>query len=259
MHVIGCQFDIVWEDKQANYRRVRELLGNQTVAPSSLVVLPEMFASGFSMNVNMIAEDENGATTEFLTRLAAELRSMVVGGLVTRAEDGRGLNEAVVAGPDGSVIGRYRKMHPFSYGGESEHYAAGHSFVLVRCGQFIVALFICYDLRFPEVFRIATRAGAQALLVIANWPAAREQHWTTLLRARAIENQAYVVGVNRTGSDPKLAYSGRSLVIDPRGQIIADAGAGEGLLEADLDLESLLQYRREFPALADARPEFLGQ
>src|SRR5205085_351447 len=144
MHVVGCQCDIAWEDKEANYRHVRELLRSQSIPADSLIVLPEMFATGFSMNVNMITEDENGPTTAFLSELAAELGCTVIGGLAGRAEDGRGLNEALIASPTGSVIARYRKMHPFSYGGESEHYAAGDSFILVRCGQFIVAVFICY-------------------------------------------------------------------------------------------------------------------
>jgi len=210
------------------------------------------------MDVEEIREKDR-ESERFLIELAATHQVTIVAGIVTASRDGRGLNEALVTGADGKIVARYHKMHPFSYGGESEHFAAGDSFILVRCGQMIVAVFICYDLRFPEVFRIATRAGAHALVVIANWPAQREQHWITLLEARAIENQACVIGVNRIGSDPKLTYNGRSLVIDPRGKIIADAGNGERLLQADLDIESLAEYRREFPALADLRPEFLGQ
>ncbi len=121
-----------------------------------------------------------------------------------------------------------------------------------------MAPLVCYDLRFPEIFRRAAVQGATLLVVIANWPAPRVAHWRQLLIARAIENQAYVVGVNRAGSDPKLVYPGSSLVIDPRGAIVAELDDRPGLLTATLDLAALEEYRRQFPALADIRPEFLG-
>ncbi len=126
-------------------------------------------------------------------------------------------------------------------------------------GGFAVAPFVCYDLRFPEVFRVASRSGANLLVVIANWPAARGAHWLTLLAARAIENQAYGIGVNRCGRDPNAAYAGQSRILDPRGRVIAEAGGAVSVVEADLDLEALLTYRREFPVLADLDPRFLPE
>jgi predicted amidohydrolase len=122
----------------------------------------------------------------------------------------------------------------------------------------MVSPFICYDLRFPEIFRISTRGGAEILVVIANWPQAREMHWLALLRARAIENQCYVAGVNRVGRDPNVEYSGRSVIIDPRGEIMADAGNKQLIISTEFDLSALRDYRRQFPALTDIRPEFLG-
>jgi predicted amidohydrolase len=113
------------------------------------------------------------------------------------------------------------------------------------------APFICYDLRFPEVFRAAARRGAEIFLVIANWPDRREQHWVTLLQARAIENLAYVVGVNRSGRDPEHVYPGRSMIIDPHGKILADAGGGEAVISAEIDPAEVRNWRRDFPALAD--------
>jgi len=255
MWVAGCQLDIAWEDKAANRARVRALLDAATPEPGSLVALPEMFATGFSSNVAGIAEEVGGATETFLADEAAARGIYLIGGVVTRAPDGRGQNEAAVFGPNGREIARYRKMYPFTYGGEAEHYAPGRAPVLFRWGDWTVAPFICYDLRFPEAFRQAVRRGAQLFVVIANWPEAREAHWTTLLRARAIENQACVVGVNRCGRDPTLGYSGRSLILDGRGEILADAGTDEGVLAAALDLPELLAYRRAFPALEDIRPE----
>jgi omega-amidase len=258
MTVALCQLDIAWEDKAANHERVEALLDEARLPPGTLLVLPEMFATGFSMNVAAIAEGDERPTEGFLACLASWRGLTVVGGVVTRDECGRGRNEAIAISPERAELARYHKLHPFSYGDETRHYAAGEQIALFRWDEFTVAPFVCYDLRFPEIFRHAVLRGAEVLVVIANWPARREEHWLTLLRARAIENQAYVVGVNRCGHDPKLAYSGRSQIIGPRGEIIADAGEREGIVTATLDRDALLVWRREFPALEDLRREFLG-
>jgi len=259
MHVACCQFDIAWEDRGVNFARVRGMLAAARLPPGTLVLLPEMFASGFSMNVAGIADD--GETEAFLASCAADLGLHLLAGLVTRAADGRGLNQAVVVAPDvGGPVARYTKLHPFSFGQEMRHYARGDDlalFSLAAAPACPVCPLICYDLRFPEVFRQAALAGAKLFAVIANWPAAREDHWVTLLRARAIENQAYVAGVNRIGRDPGNAYAGRSMIIDPRGVVLADAGSGAGVIGAELELDALEEYRRSFPALADIHPAFL--
>jgi predicted amidohydrolase len=253
MHVAGVQLDIVWEDKVANHAKVRALVAAAKLPRGSLVVLPEMFATGFSMNVAGIAEDPGGMTEAFLAALAMEQGVQVCGGVVTRAPDGRGLNQSVTVGPDGAVVARYSKIHPFSYAGETNHYAPGTETLVARWGEASVAPFVCYDLRFPEIFRNAVKKGAQLLTVIANWPEPREAHWLALLKARAIENQAFVVGVNRCGKDPKLAYSGRGQIIDPRGNVLADGGNREGVFSAEVDLSALVAYRKDFPALQDMR------
>lgn len=258
MQVVACQLDIVWQDKAANFVKVADLLSKVEIRPGALVVLPEMFATGFSLDVPSTAEEAGGPTFEFLAHLAMRLSSTVVAGVVARDAAGKGLNQAVVIGPDGQSVASYGKLHPFSYGGEARFFAAGSEVVVVPHQEFVLAPFVCYDLRFPEVFRHAVLRGAQLLVVIANWPKARDGHWTTLLKARAIENQAYVVGVNRTGRDPHLEYIGNSRIIDPRGQIVAEAGQPEQSIVADVQLDALLQYREEFPALKDVRPEFLG-
>jgi len=256
MKAVGVQLDIVWEEKAANFAKVRALVEAVDAAPGSLIVLPEMFATGFSMNVARIRESEARETEAFLAALARGRRAFVIGGVVHADTDGRGRNEALVLDPEGRRVARYCKMHPFSFAGEDRHYASGEGPVTFAWGEFTVAPFICYDLRFPEIFRDAVGRGADCFAVIACWPRPREGHWLTLLQARAIENQACVIGVNRVGSDPKAAYSGRSVIIDPRGRVLADAGSGEGVVAADLDREALAQYRREFPALADMRAEY---
>jgi predicted amidohydrolase len=152
---------------------------------------------------------------------------------------------------NGREVARYAKMRPFKLAGESVE--PGAEPVLVECGEFKLAPAVCYDLRFPELFRAGVKRGANLFAVIANWPTPRLDHWLTLLKARAIENQAYVIGVNRVGRDPNAEYPGRSQIIGPRGDILADAGNAEGVISAELNLPALESYRREFPALQDAR------
>jgi omega-amidase len=258
MQLLGLQFDIAWEDKPTNFAKVRKLISGAKIEPGALLVLPEMFATGFSMNVAKTTEAPEGPTKQFLSQLASDTKAYVIGGVASANGDGRGRNESLVIDPTGKEILRYCKLNPFSPGGESIHHAKGDQTFAVDCGPFRVAPFVCYDLRFPEIFRIEPRRGANLIAVIANWPSPRDAHWQLLLRARAIENQSYVIGVNRCGDDPKLHYLGHSLIVDPRGEILAAAGEGDQLIEANIELEPLLEYRRQFPILADVRPEFLG-
>ena len=257
MQILGIQFDIVWQDKSANFSRIRSLIEEARPDPDSLLVLPEMFATGFSMDVDAVAEDAKGATSDFLGSLALRSGSYVIGGLVGRSDDGLGSNEAVVFEPGGSPFGRYRKMHPFSLGGEGLHYAAGQDPIIFDWNGVKVCPLVCYDLRFPEVFRTAAVRGAEVFTVIANWPRARQHHWEILLKARAVENQAYVIGVNRVGRDPNLKYEGGSLIVDPRGRVLADGTTCEGVIRAEIDLDDLQQYRRRFPALRDINRAFV--
>ena len=253
MMIYCCQTDIVWENKPANFAKVRSLLAAAAPAPDSLVLLPEMFATGFSMNVTGIREGNPPETAAFLAQTAKELGVFLLGGVVTTTPDGRGRNQSVVFTPQGKENARYTKMQPFNLGGEGQHYTAGTEIITFDWQGFTVAPFVCYDLRFPELFRQAARHGAQLYAVIANWPVTRIQHWITLLQARAIENQAYVAGVNRCGSDPRYTYTGASLIINPRGEIIADAGTHEGVIHAEVELAKLLDYRAEVPFLKDMR------
>jgi predicted amidohydrolase len=247
-----CQLDIAWENKAANHRRTRALLDSADMPPGSLLLLPEMFSTGFSMEVEVISEGLDRPTIRFMKELAAERAIYVVGGVVTQGSDGRGRNEAVAVSPKGEVIARYAKIHPF-VGGEARNYAGGTNIVTFECGGFRASPFVCYDLRFPEVFRLAMLRGAGLLLVIANWPEKRIHHWTALLQARAIENQAYVAGVNRCGTDPSLRYPGRSIVVDPEGRTIAEADSAEQLLCADIEVQSVDTWRRAFPAVRGMR------
>lgn len=257
MQLIGVQFDIAWEDWRANGLKVERLLNDVRPPAGSLVALPEMFSCGFSMNVRKIVDEERGAAGAALAGWAARFGCCIVGGQATLGADGYGRNEALAVDNMRGVLARYQKIHPYSPGKEAEHFRAGNEVVTFRAGAFTVAPFVCYDLRFPEIFRIAARRGAQLFVVIANWPTPRVEHWVTLLRARAIENQAYVLGVNRCGNDPYLAYPGRSLIVDFRGNVLADAGDREGVITADIDPAAQAAYRKELPFLDDMRGDLV--
>jgi predicted amidohydrolase len=255
--VFCCQHDIVWEDKVATHARVEAVPGQEPFPHDSLLVLPEMFSTGFSLDVPRIAEGEARESERFLADVAKASGVFVLGGVVNIGSDGRGRNEAVAFSPEGRELVRYAKMQPFTLGGEAANFTAGDGPAFFQWGECLVAPFICYDLRFPEIFRPAARARAQLITVIASWPETRIGQWVKLLQARAIENQCYVVGVNRVGCDPRFRYSGRSMIVDFRGEILADAGAEENVIGAELDLEELADYRRELPFLADIRDDFV--
>jgi len=251
-NIFAIQLDITWEDKTANFRKLEALLKAASPAAGSLVVAPEMFASGFSMNLRVTCQGSTREDETLLAGLARKHGVYVAGGVVSRGSGAMGRNEAVVFTPEGQLAARYTKIHPFSLGGEAQGHEAGTEIVTFPWQGFTVAPFVCYDLRFPEIFRGAARRGANLFVVMALWPVKRQQHWLTLLQARAIENQAYFVGVNRVGREPELLYAGRSVVVDPYGVIVADAGEREQVLPAAVELDLVESWRRDFPALRDA-------
>ena len=253
MNIAAIQLDSAWEDPRANFAKVERLLTTTTPAPGSLIVLPEMFATGFSLDLSKTMRGESRETEEFLRTLAMRCRCMVLGGVINPGADGLGRNESVTFAGDGTLLARYVKQRPFSGAGESDIHEAGDETILFSAEGFTVAPLVCYDLRFPELFREAARRGADLFIVIAAWPVKRIEHWLTLLKARAIENQAFVIGVNRTGCEPRFEYCGRSVVVDPHGEIIADAGTAEGILTAEISHADVAAWRAEFPALRDAR------
>lgn len=253
MNIAAVQLDIRWEDRPANHARVQQLLERVDLPRGTLLVLPEMFDTGFSMNTSATDPGADSTAETFCRGLARDRGVAVLAGLVARTADGRLANEAVAFSPDGDELARYRKMQPFTASGESECYAAGTTRVSFRWDGARVAPFICYDLRFPELFRPAARDGAELIVVIANWPEARSEHWVRLLQARAIENQAFVLGVNRCGSDPTLRYDGRSSLFDPMGREIVQADAREQVFQRQIDPAEARTWRQKFPALRDIR------
>ena len=251
MRVAAIQHDIAWEDRASTLAALAPRVAQAAADGAALVVLTEMFAVGFSMATERTAEAVGGPTSTWLSDQAAT-HGVWIGGSVPEVEPGadRPANTFVLAGPDGTQH-RYAKRHPFTYGGEDRCYRAGDHPVTVTVEGVRLSLAVCYDLRFADQFW-AQAPTTDAYLVVANWPAARHHHWRALLVARAIENQAYVVGVNRVGSDGNgLAYGGGSCILDPLGAYDADAGDSDTTIAADVDPEVVAKVRARYPFLAD--------
>lgn len=251
MKIHAVQFAPTWENKAGSFERLHQLFEKSPPQPGSLIVLPEMFATGFSHQLNITLEEEGGQTEVFLRELAAHWQCAVLGGVVTPGPNGMGHNQALAISPEGVELARYTKIRPFSLGGESEVHAPGNNLVVFDWQGINIAPLICYDLRFPELARAALGQGAELFIYIAAWPARRIQHWLTLLQARAIENQAYVLGVNRCGEEPSTTYCGRTVLVDPYGVIIADASDGEKVLKAEVHASVVSDWRRDFPGVRD--------
>ena len=248
MKILGCQWDLSWEEREPNFAAAERIL---TGYEGDLIVLPEMFGSGFSMNLHVTAEPELSPTEDFLRGLARIHDAAALGGLARRGANEKGRTQLVGFSPEGEQLVSYQKNRTFRYTGESDYFENGTDLTLFEWQGWKVAPLICYDLRFPELFRRLTARGAELFVVVASWPTKRIEHWITLLRARAIENLAYVVGVNRCGSDPNFEYPGRSLLIDPWGEILTDAGSEEGVLSGEIDHDTIREWRAEFPSLED--------
>lgn len=239
----------VWEDISANLELFDRLMA-QIQDPTDLILLPEMFTTGFTMNAEKLAQDMAGSGVQWLKETAVRKNADVAGSLIIR-EKGRFFNRLVWAKPDGALFG-YDKRHLFRMAGEDRFYAAGEDRLTVQLQGWRFRPFICYDLRFPVWCRNRQNAYDAAVFV-ANWPRARSDHWKSLLTARAIENQCYVVGVNRVGKDGNgLEYSGDSAVIDPAGKRLFQKAGEPVIARLTLSREVLTAYRNAFPAWMDA-------
>lgn len=253
MYIAAVQLDIQWEDRPANHARVRALLNRADLPAGTLAVLPEMFDVGFSMNTAVTDPGAESASETFLRDVARQSNLAILAGVVARAGDGKLANEAVAFAPRGEQLVRYRKMQPFTPPGEHMHYPAGTRQASFQWQGMQIAPFVCYDLRFPELFRPAARDGAELIVVVANWPVMRSEHWVRLLQARAIENLCYVLGINRCGKDPSFAYDGRSSLFDPQGKEIFQLDAAEQIRVAQIDPQPVRSWRQQFPALRDMK------
>ena len=251
------QCDLRWEDPQANHTHLEALLGDLDSRDTDLIVLPEMFATGFTMNSREMAQPMKESQSVAWLQTQAKARGCVVTGSVAIVDDGQYYNRMVWATPTGEVS-YYDKRHLFRMAGEHERYGMGKQRHIVELNGFKLQPSVCFDLRFPVWMRQQPAEGEHfeydAILCVANWPAPRRHPWRTLLQARAVENLAYVVGVNRVGEDAKgLAYSGDSMLVDFKGEPLIDHPAHTPFIETGtLDKTDLDAFREKFPAWQDA-------
>lgn len=257
MRVALGQLDMVWEDKERSCKKAEKMAGEAAVAGCDIIIFPEMSFTGFSMNLGEIGEEEqNSKTVKRMQNLAQQLHIAIAFGwaaLGKKPED-KGTNRFTLVDASGKRIADYAKLHPFSYGQEDIYYEKGNEIVTVPFLGRVISLFICYDLRFPEIFQVAA-GKADIFFVIANWPSIRSTHWETLLRARAIETQSYVVGVNCVGERDGMVYSGESMAVDSIGNILGKISNKEGVLVCDLD-DRAWRLRQKFATAEDRRERF---
>ena len=250
MRVALLQTDIAWAEPRRNVAHADKLIDG--LPPVDLIVLPEMWTTGFATQPDGIAETADSDSLRWMQRKAAE-RGAALCGSIAVCDEGRYTNRFYFVGPDGEVT-FYDKHHLFTYGGEHLRYSAGERRVTVSYLGVRIRLLVCYDLRFPCWSR--NRDEYDVAIYVASWPSSRVEAWDVLLRARAIENQCYVIGVNRVGQDPQCAYCGSSALIDPYGRVAATCGRDEErAVVADIDMQRLSAFRAKFPVLLDADPD----
>jgi len=255
LHIAVYQFDLLWEDPEANKAKIERWL-KKTDEIIDVIFLPEMFTTGFTMNVAAMAEQMDGATIQWLKKLTAEFQVAICGSIII-SENGAYYNRLIFAEPSGE-INFYDKHHLFTMGDEASHFQKGTERLIISYKGWRICPLICYDLRFPVWAR--NRDEYDLLFYSANWPQNRKDVWNTLLKARAIENQAYVVGANRIGVDGNsISYSGNSQLINPKGNILASTEDYFGnIITAEFSYSELLKFRESFPVLEDADDFILG-
>ncbi len=254
--VTTIQPDLVWEDKAANLRNLEARI-SAIAEPTEVVILPEMFSTGFSMRPEALAEPMNGPTVSWMREVAAK-RKVILTGSVIIEDGGQFFNRLIWMLPNGQM-GCYDKRHRFAFAGEDDHYTAGHKRLVGSVNGWRILLLVCYDLRFPVWSRQTPPEPGEpdleydCILYVANWPERRSLPWKTLLQARAIENQSYVIGVNRVGNDGNSIYhSGDSMIIDPLGEILYHGHGREEVHTHTLQKERLTEVRQRFPFWRDA-------
>lgn len=245
------QYDPEWENKKKNSDKISWLLSHN-YEKQDILVFPEMTLTGFTMKASDNAEELTGDSFSFFAEMAEKYSVHIVAGIIEKSER-KYFNTLLHINPEGKLVKSYRKIHPFSYSTEDKNYAKGEETVITKINDFSTGLSICYDLRFPELYRQYAKKKVDMIIVIANWPETRIEHWRALLRARAIENQCYVLGVNRVGEDPKLKYTGFSSIIDPMGNEIISVPSEEKIVTAEVFKEKADEVKNSLPFLNDIR------
>lgn len=265
MKIALAQMDIIWENKSSNMNKCEKFLGLAKENAVDFIIFPEMSLTGFSMNVDAISEGASGETVKWLKNMSVTY-GLYIGLGYARKSCNKYYNDFIVSSPDGDIVSNYSKIHPFSFGFEGQYYSEGNNLSLFSLKDFTVSPFICYDLRFPEIFQIVSRR-AGLITVAANWPVSRREQWLILLKARALENQCYIAGVNRAGYGGGLTYTGDSIIVDPLGNIVNESYISlegysltepvncEAMITGNIDLETVNKIRRTFPLKKDRKED----
>ena len=245
------QYSPVWEDSERTIEVIESLIEQSDLTDVSLMIFPEMSLTGFTINSEKFAEEMDGVSFLYFMQLARRLKVNIFAGIIER--DDKKIFNSLIHFDDKSLIrGIYRKIHPFSFAKENQSYSAGKKPFVTSINKITFGLSVCYDLRFPELYRAYGKQKVDVLVNIANWPIARINHWNLLLQARAIENQSYMLGVNRIGQDPYLEYPGNSAILDPMGNVLG-LNKTESILIVEVDSEIVNETRTKFPFLDDIK------
>ncbi|MEH7076117.1 carbon-nitrogen family hydrolase [Neobacillus drentensis] len=255
---ISClQMDIAFGDPNNNYQSAERLIEKAQSDKPDIIVLPELWTTGYDLTrLDEIADDHALQTINFLQEAAKTYQVNFVGGSVANREESGIKNTLLIINKDGKLVHQYSKLHLFKLMDEHVYLEAGNEKGIFQLEDNKFAGAICYDIRFPEWIRVHSAAGAEALFVVAEWPLQRLSHWRALLIARAIENQCYVIACNRSGQDPNNQFAGHSLIIDPWGEVVSEAGTSEQILSAEIDINLVKEVRRQIPIFADRKPEY---
>jgi len=245
------QFNPIWEDKKGNQQKIIKYIDESDLS-TDVLLFPEMTLTGFTMRSKRYSESINGETINFFRTIAQKNNMHIFAGFIEE-ENEKYYNTLFHINKKGDIENKYQKIHPFSFSGESRHYNAGTNLVITKIDGLQTGLSICYDLRFPELFRQYGKSRVDAIINIANWPVVRIEHWQHLLKSRAIENLCYVVGVNRVGRDKGNEYNGQSSVYGPMGENILKFGKSEDLKTLDIDITKVKKARENFPFLDDIK------
>ncbi|MFP7295913.1 carbon-nitrogen family hydrolase [Neobacillus niacini] len=254
---IAClQMDIAFGNPTENYQKAESLIEKAMKDKPDLIVFPELWTTGYDLTrLDVIADKDAGETIDFFIKAAKKYQVHFVGGSVAnRVEEGV-KNTLLIINNKGQLVHSYSKLHLFKLMDEHLYLEAGEDKGLFELENRTFGGVICYDIRFPEWIRAHTSKGAEALFVVAEWPAPRLSHWRSLLIARAIENQCFVIACNRSGKDPNNEFAGHSMIIDPWGDVIAEAGVNEEVLSAEIELDLVKDIRKQIPIFEDRRPE----
>ena len=245
------EYDTGWQDPERSLSMARETAEQAQAAGAQLLVLPEMCTTGFTMEPAIFADPPGGPSTRALAALAKHCGLWIIAGLSTRRDE-RYFNSALAFAPDGSLVATYDKQRLFGYARETDVYSAGEAPCVIKVGGLSLGLFICFDLRFPELFR-EVGPDVDAFVVVANWPSARQRHWEILTQARAIENQCFVIAVNRIGEGDGLEYEGGSVILDPWGERRDEEAGKSSLRIGKVSHDAVAKVRKKFPLASSPR------